>query len=407
MKKYKYMLIILMLFLPTFVNAEYELERQDIYDYKEFFDELYPVEEEDVEISDVSSDAYWWPIGSVDKTTSNGKEFALGEPEATVITSYFGYRDAVYDSSGNQISGGKGHGALDIANMTGVGTTNIIAAKAGVVVYPTASDPTNCADGGSYSCGGGYGNYVIIQHTDGNYTLYGHLANNSITVKAGDSVEQGQVIAKMGTSGNSTGTHLHFEIRVAENTQTARVDPLEYVSMENPRPKPSATSTSLFEFIKTLEGTGPTNGDNYVAYSIGDGVISIGMGVTWENNIARFKKHGITSMSIGTEVSKTIVDAIALEVMEDGRNQIKSTLSSEQINLKEYQIDALVSRRYNTGNIAGFCSAYKKYGETEALYDNYMSTPVTDGYGNFYPGLVTRRKTEWNLFKTGDYSIGG
>lgn len=406
MKKYKYLIIIFLLFLPTFVNAEYELERQDIYDYKEFFDELYPVEEENIEISDVSSDAYWWPIGSTNTTESNGKIFAMENPEDTVITSYFGYRDAVIDSSGNQISGGKGHGALDIANMTGVGTTNIIAAKAGVVVYPTLSDPTNCVDGGSYSCGGGYGNYVIIQHTDGNYTLYGHLASNSITVKAGDSVAQGQVIAKMGTSGNSTGTHLHFEVRVAENTQAAKVDPLTFVSMENPRPKPSVSSGKLSEFIAYFEGTGPTNGDNYVAYDGGDGVTTIGKGVVWEYNMERFKKRGINSVAPGTEVSKKIVDDIKEEIIEEKTNSIKSILSSNGITLKNYQVDALVSRMYNTGNIDGFSSAYKQYGETDALYDNYMSSPIMPG-SIFEEGLRRRRQAEWNLFKTGNYSVGG
>lgn len=388
------------------VNASYESDRQNIYDYKEFFDHLFPDEEKAIELSDISSDAYWWPIGSTDTTSSNGVTYAIGDPEETVITSYFGYRDAVYDSSGNQISGGKGHGALDIANTTGVGVTNIIASKAGVVIYPTAGDTTSCADGGDYNCGGGYGNYVVIQHTDGNYTLYGHLANNSITVKAGDSVSQGQVIGKMGTSGNSSGTHLHFEIRVGEDTHAARVDPLEYVSMENPRPKPSGATSNLYEFLKYFEGTGPTNGDNYVAYNLGDGVTTIGMGVTWENHMGRFKKHGITSISAGTEVSKTIVDAIAMEIIDEYANSIKSILSSNGVTLKQHQIDALTSRMYNTGNIEGFCDAYKQYGETDALYNNYMSSPIMPGT-EFEGGLRKRRKAEWDLFKTGNYSVGG
>ena len=62
----------------------------------------------------------------------------------------------------------------------------------------------------------------MIQHADGNISLYAHLYENSITVSAGDQVGQGQVIGKMGSSGRSTGTHLHFEIRVngiAQNPQ--------------------------------------------------------------------------------------------------------------------------------------------------------------------------------------------
>ena len=65
---------------------------------------------------------------------------------------------------------------------------------------------------------GGYGNYIIIKHGNGTQTVYGHL--NSILVSAGDYVEQGQVIGKMGKTGRvkgPTGIHLHFEIRGARN----------------------------------------------------------------------------------------------------------------------------------------------------------------------------------------------
>jgi len=74
------------------------------------------------------------------------------------------------------------------------------------------------------------------------YTLYGHLAKGSITVKAGDTVKQGQVIAKIGNSGSSTGTHLHFEMRKGTNDKTGRVDPLDYVDKDNPRPSSKSSS---------------------------------------------------------------------------------------------------------------------------------------------------------------------
>lgn len=59
---------------------------------------------------------------------------------------------------------------------------------------------------------GGYGNAVVIDHGNGTRTLYGHLS--SINVKKGQVVEKGQKIGVMGSTGNSTGTHLHFEIHV-------------------------------------------------------------------------------------------------------------------------------------------------------------------------------------------------
>ena len=73
---------------------------------------------------------------------------------------------------------------------------------------------------------GGYGECVIIYHGKGNSTLYGHLDNGAYNVKVGDTVRQGDVIAWSGTTGNSTGPHLHFGIK--ENDTW--VDPLNYLT---------------------------------------------------------------------------------------------------------------------------------------------------------------------------------
>ena len=174
-----------------------------------------------------SSTNYWWPIGSNETTSVGGALFAGGDPVATVITSYFGGR--IHPITGEKSN----HTGTDIASYGGA-NLNIIAVQSGTVIYPTKNDKVNCSSSGNdLSCGGGYGNYVMIQHADGNISLYAHLYENSITVSAGDQVGQGQVIGKMGSSGRSTGTHLHFEIR--KNGQ--RVDGLNYVSEENPRPK--------------------------------------------------------------------------------------------------------------------------------------------------------------------------
>ena len=92
------------------------------------------------------------------------------------------------------------HTGLDIGAPTG---TPVGAAAAGVVVLAT----TNLAGGAPV----GFGTYVLLSHGGGLYTLYGHLS--ALAVRAGDSVQAGQEIGLAGTTGNSTGPHLHFEVR--------------------------------------------------------------------------------------------------------------------------------------------------------------------------------------------------
>ena len=92
-------------------------------------------------------------------------------------------------------------------DMAGNLDTPILAAGDGVVVSALAGST-------------GYGNHIIIAHAGGILTLYGHL--DKVEVQAGDAVHQGQEIGLMGSTGNSTGPHLHFEVRV----QNQPVDPL-------------------------------------------------------------------------------------------------------------------------------------------------------------------------------------
>ena len=99
---------------------------------------------------------------------------------------------------------GSFHKGIDIPAPAG---TDILASKAGTVSSYTASD---------------YGNYIIIAHGDGSQTLYAHCS--SFIVRSGY-VSQGQAIAKVGSTGRSTGNHLHFEIII----NGSNVDPAPYV----------------------------------------------------------------------------------------------------------------------------------------------------------------------------------
>lgn len=101
----------------------------------------------------------------------------------------------------------RAHWGIDVAFPKG---TPILAAHDGVVIYA----------GNDF---GGYGNMVMIEGNRGWATLYGHFAK--IEVKEGDRVRQGERIGQMGTTGRSTGVHLHFEIR----RLSGPVDPLKYL----------------------------------------------------------------------------------------------------------------------------------------------------------------------------------
>ena len=127
-----------------------------------------------------------------------------------------------YISSGYGYRWGTTHKGIDIGDA-GIHGGAACAAKAGTVIYVNNSCPHDYAKNGN-CCGDGYGNYVVIAH-DGTYsTLYGHLASACVSV--GQSVSQGQVIGYIGSTGWSTGAHLHFEVRVNGVAQ----DPSGYVS---------------------------------------------------------------------------------------------------------------------------------------------------------------------------------
>ncbi len=122
-----------------------------------------------------STDGFRWPLD---------KQFQL-------ITTYFGY---------DGWRGGNHYG-IDVGNA-GIGGNNIYAAQSGTVI-------TAFNDGGYH---GGFGNYVVIDHGNGVSTLYAHC--RSTVVVEGQKVNKGDVIGYVGTTGWSTGNHLHFEVRI-------------------------------------------------------------------------------------------------------------------------------------------------------------------------------------------------
>jgi murein DD-endopeptidase MepM/ murein hydrolase activator NlpD len=106
------------------------------------------------------------------------------------------------------------HTGMDLVEPFG---SAVFAADDGVVALVGASSS-------------GYGNYVVIAHAGGLDTLYGHLSTS--LVKVGQSVTQGQPVGLEGSSGNSTGAHLHFELRINQKP----IDPTPYLPPGAPSP---------------------------------------------------------------------------------------------------------------------------------------------------------------------------
>lgn len=137
-----------------------------------------------------------WYAAHASSSGSANSQFGWPLPGYTYISSGYGSRWGGFHT-GMDITGGGVYGA------------NIVAAESGTVIQATSH----------YS----YGNYVIIDHGGGYSTLYAHAS--SLLVSVGQRVSKGQTIAKVGSTGNSTGPHLHFEVRV----KGAHKNPSNYV----------------------------------------------------------------------------------------------------------------------------------------------------------------------------------
>ena len=122
------------------------------------------------------------------------------------VSSHYGYRSA-------SISGWSYHGGIDIVLGTG--------SSAGIPVVASASGTVVIANSGWR----GYGHTVVIDHGGGIQTRYAHMYPGSITVRVGQKVYQGQQIGRIGSTGNSTGPHLHFEMLV----NGRKVNPYPYI----------------------------------------------------------------------------------------------------------------------------------------------------------------------------------
>ena len=173
------------------IVEKYEIEMKELVDSEQAISKLYVAPPKKVTVAKKKSSTKYASSGSVNTslTTSTAKAslgISLIRPVSGIITSRFGAGSSIRRSS---------HTGLDIAASTG---TPIVAAAGGTVTYS------------GYK--GSYGNMIVITHANGVQTYYAHCS--ALYATAGTTVSQGQSIAAVGSTGNSTGPHLHLEVRV-------------------------------------------------------------------------------------------------------------------------------------------------------------------------------------------------
>ena len=174
------------------IVEKYETEMKDLIQSEEAISKLYVEKPKPVVVAKkTTTSTKYASTGSVNTslTTSSAKAnlgISLIRPVSGIITSRFGAASAIRRSS---------HTGLDLATSSG---TPIKAAASGTVTFS------------GYK--GSYGNLIVITHENGVQTYYGHCSQ--LYLSAGATVSQGQTIAAVGSTGNSTGPHLHFEVRV-------------------------------------------------------------------------------------------------------------------------------------------------------------------------------------------------
>ena len=174
------------------IVEKYETEMKDLIQSEEAISKLYEEKPKPVVVAKkTTTSTKYASTGSVNTslTTSSAKAnlgISLIRPVSGIVTSRFGAASAIRRSS---------HTGLDLATSTG---TPIKAAASGTVTFS------------GYK--GSYGNLMVITHENGVQTYYGHCSQ--LYLSAGATVSQGQTIAAVGSTGNSTGPHLHFEVRV-------------------------------------------------------------------------------------------------------------------------------------------------------------------------------------------------
>lgn len=259
---------------------------------------------------------------------------------------------------------GNGHTGVDLGWQT-TQTDGILAHSDGKVVFCQTGQKNNPGSSGNAS----YGNCVKLDHGNGYFTLYAHLSD--VTVKLGQQVAKGQVIGHMGNTGNSYGTHLHFEVRKGASTC---VDPAPYIAADLPG-LPTYTGTPVDYQVEV------TADDLNVRSGPGTGYASQG--------VCTPGKHQIVAEADGAGASKWGKLSTGGWIALDYATKIK-----EEDDMTEKQVQEIADARINAffKNLEGL-SASKGWGEEAVQWAKEHKVMAGDPDGRMRPkDLVTREE---------------
>lgn len=268
---------------------------------------------------------------------------------------------------------GNGHTGVDLGWQT-TQTDGILAHSAGTVTFCQTGYGNAPGSSGNAS----YGNCVKIKHPNGYSTLYAHLS--AVTVKLGQTVAQSQQIGNMGNTGNSYGSHLHFEVR---NTSGSCIDPAPYLTADLPglstaEEKPvdyrvMVTATDLN--IRSGPGTGyPVTG----TVAPGEHTITAEAQGSGASKWGKLSSGGWISLDYATKIEE-VDDMTEAQVKQIATEAIKDYFQSLQTNAAGSWSQAARDWAISTGLVAG-------------------GTPFPDGTPNYMWPYPTTREALVQIF---------
>lgn len=334
-------------------------------------------------------------IGESSNAASGGSDFSgtlYWPTDGTEITSYFGPREAPTAGASTN------HGAIDIGVSTG---TNVYACLDGTVTIAQYSDSA--------------GNYIEIDHGNGYVTKYMH--NSQLKVSVGDKVTAGQVIALSGSTGYSTGPHVHFQIE----KDGEKVDPLTFKYNNgmgaNSSSSDSSSTTSTGTTTSSANKVTSLDGFLFIGDSITDGMKSeanvVDSTCTVRAVVGVGSKYWLDHYSEISSVSdvKGINIMLGTNDYDYGISYMKQLLEKLHgtfSNVTIYVDNLLPDKDSNTSEFKSYVSQLKEFCTSNSSYIKFIdpTSGVEIGSDGTHP-TINGYKTLWNNIKSAILNGGG